>query len=224
MRIEESSRRHKKRKQRKAQEHKKLEQRKMQEERQGVMVKEGIRIKIGNDKCRKGADKTKNNPSADIKYQSSVHYVLSSLIPYTEANLKLVFKPTKFFDDLERLDRIKTKRATIAGGYYKLIRDGLVKLDDHGVPRLTEAGIARLKRYEPSRLTGAASILVIFDIPEEERRLRQRLRTLLRELRFTQVQKSVWQTEYDILEYLTPELKSLRLQKYVQVYESAKVI
>ncbi len=50
-----------------------------------------------------------------------------------------------------------------------------------------------------------------------------RVRFLLRELRFTQVQKSVWQSEYDVLEYLVPELRRHNLQEYVQLYESAQV-
>lgn len=158
------------------------------------------------------------------RYRSSTHYVLSSLLPYAEANIKLVFRPSSFFNDLEKLDVHKAKRNTLISGYYRSIKDGLVATDDNGVPRLTEKGLAQLRRYEPKQLTGAASILVIFDIPEHERRLRQKLRTLLRELRFVQVQKSVWQTEYDVLEYLVSELKQQHLHEYVQVYESARVV
>lgn len=158
------------------------------------------------------------------KYRSTTHYVLSGLIPYTEANIKLAFKPTAFFNDLEKLNKHKIKRSTLCSSYYQAIKDGLVRINDTGIPRLTEEGLAQLRRYEPVKLKGAASILVIFDIPEENRYQRQQFRTLLRELRFTQVQKSVWQSEHDILEYLLPEIKRLRLREYVQVYESARVI
>lgn len=158
------------------------------------------------------------------KYRSTTHYMLSSLIPYTEANLKLTFKPTMFFNDLENLGEYNAEKQALCGSYYRAIKKELVKTDDMGIPHLTEKGLAQLRRYEPSKLSGIASILVIFDIPEEERRLRQRLRTLLRELRFTQVQKSVWQSEYDVLEYLVPELRQHHLDEYVQVYESARVV
>lgn len=158
------------------------------------------------------------------KYRSTTHYVLSSLIPYTEANVKLTFKPTAFFSDLEKIDIHKAKRSTLCNSYYQAIKKGLVEIDEGGLPRLTEQGLAQLQRYEPKRLTGTASILVIFDIPEQERQARQKLRALLRELRFSQVQKSVWQTEYDVLDYLVPELQAGHLHKYVQVYESARII
>ena len=158
------------------------------------------------------------------KYRSTTHYVLSSLIPYTEANLKLGFKPAVFFNDLEKLDRYKAARDTIKMCYYRSVKNGLVEIDSAGTPHLTDKGLAQLKRYEPTKLQGTASILVIFDIPEEERRARQKLRTLLRELYFTQVQKSVWQTEYDVLDYLVPELQARHLYEYVQVYESARIM
>ena len=158
------------------------------------------------------------------KYRSTTHYVLSSLIPYTEANLKLSFKPAAFFNDLEKLDRYKAARDTIKMCYYRSVKNGLVEIDSAGTPHLTDKGLAQLKRYEPTKLQGASSILVIFDIPEHERYARQKLRTLLRELRFIQVQKSVWQTEYDVLDYLVPELQTQHLNEYVQVYESARIM
>ncbi len=158
------------------------------------------------------------------KYRSTTHYVLCSLIPYTEANVKLTFKPTAFFADLEKIDVHKAKRSTLCNSYYNAIKKGLVEVGDNGIPHLTQQGLAQLRRYEPTKLQGVASILVIFDVPEHERRARQKLRTLLRELRFSQVQKSVWQTEYDVLNYLVPELQTQHLHEYVQVYESARIV
>ncbi len=158
------------------------------------------------------------------KYRSTTHYVLSGLVPYTEANMKLSFKPHAYFNDLEKLAAYKAKHGTIRMSYYRAVRRGLVVLGEDGSPRLTEKGLAQLKRYEPKKLRGAASILVIFDIPEHERQQRQKLRVILRELRFVQVQKSVWQTEYDVLDYLVPELQKQHLHEYVQVYESARIV
>ncbi len=172
------------------------------------------------DKTRR----SRNTGHVADKYRSTTHYVLSGLIPYTEANVKLTFKPSLFFNDLEKLDRYKGKRSALSSSYHRAIENNLIAIDDTGAPHLTDKGVAQLRRYEPCKLTGAASILVIFDIPEEERRLRQRLRTLLRELGFMQVQKSVWQSEYDVLEYLVPELRQYRLEECVQVYESARVV
>lgn len=179
-------------------------------------------MKKQTNKYNKQSDRKK----ADIsqKYRSTAHYILSSLIPYTEANLHLAFKPGKFFDNLERIGDAKTKRTTLSSSYYKLVRNGFIDFDSSGKPQLTKVGTEQLKRYEPKILNGAASILVIFDIPEEQRRLRQKLRTLLRELRFEPVQQSVWSSQYDVLDYLVPELKQEHLDEYVQVYESARIV
>lgn len=65
--------------------------------------------------------------------------------------------------------------------------------------------------------------MVIFDIPENERNLRDHLRLLLKELKFKKVQQSVWVCKYDFREYITAEIKENGLQKYVQVYESRKI-
>lgn len=157
------------------------------------------------------------------KYQSTTHYVLSSLVPYTEANLKLSFRPGAFFNDLEKLSEHKKKASSIRMGYYRAVKQGLVRLDDDGSPKLTEQGKARLRRYEPSKLKGSASVLVIFDIPETDRWLRQRLRGLLRELRFVQIQKSVWQSEYDVVEHLVEGLRNGNMTGYVQVHESVRI-
>jgi CRISPR-associated endonuclease Cas2 len=66
--------------------------------------------------------------------------------------------------------------------------------------------------------------MVIFDIPESERYLRQKLRALLRELKFTFVQQSVWKTNYDVSQYLKEYLQEEGVDKdWVQVYESVRI-
>lgn len=84
-------------------------------------------------------------------------------------------------------------------------------------------GSKQLKRYEPQKLKGDASVLVIFDIPEEVRVLRDRLRITLRELKFVQVQQSVWQSNYDVVEYLIDDLERNNLRPYVQVHEAIRI-
>jgi CRISPR-associated endonuclease Cas2 len=66
--------------------------------------------------------------------------------------------------------------------------------------------------------------MVIFDIPASERYLRQKLRALLRELKFTFVQQSVWKTNYDVSQYLKEYLQEEGVDKdWVQVYESVRI-
>lgn len=157
------------------------------------------------------------------KYRSTTHYILSSLIPYTESNLALAFKPNLFFDQLEILSNTKQQRKTLASSYYRAIKSGLIEINDSGAPILTPDGKAKLQRYEPTKLPAPASILVIYDIPESERAKRSQLRLTLRELRFVQVQQSVWESKYDIINYLLPQIEELDLEDYIQIYESAKI-
>ncbi len=158
------------------------------------------------------------------KYHSSLHYVLSALVPYTEANLKLSFSPNRFFNDLEKLSDRSYKVTAVRGSYYRALNDGLIVKNDEGMPQLTEQGVRTLNRYQPKYLQSNAAILVIFDIPESHRHLRRKLRTTLRELYFKPVQQSVWQTEFDVLEYLTESIRQDSLEEYVQVYESIRIM
>jgi DNA-binding transcriptional regulator PaaX len=148
-------------------------------------------------------------------------YLLKAFIPYTEANLLLSFKPSLFFNELEK--KSGHKRRSLESAYYRSIRKGLITLDEKNIPRLTERGRAKAKLYKPTRLKFGANLIVIFDIPEEERQKRRRLRLILQELSFRKVQQSVWETEYDYREYLRVEIDKMNLQEYVRVYEAAQV-
>jgi hypothetical protein len=117
------------------------------------------------------------------KYKSTTYYILSGLIPYTEANLKLSFKPSAFFSDLEKLEKVNASQKSIKSAYYRAIKHGLIKQDGTGNPTLTKKGLKKVREYKPSKLKGS-SLMVIFDIPENERYKRDRLRILLRELSF----------------------------------------
>lgn len=150
------------------------------------------------------------------KSKSATVYLLEALVPYSDANLKLLFKPHLFFYELER--RSVYKKRSFQNAFYKLKREGMIEFIG-GAPYLTELGQAKLKLYNPDKLTGSC-LMVIFDIPEEERTKRQKLRLLLRELKFSHVQHSVWVSEYDSRKYLKAEIKDLRLEPYVKIFES----
>lgn len=154
------------------------------------------------------------------KYKSSTHYVLSALMPYTEANLKLSFVPKRFFADLARLERIEEN--TLRNAYHRAIKKGLIIIDPSGTPRLSDKGHRKLAPYQSKELKGA-ELMVIFDIPERFRFKRDRLRLTLREFGFTQIQKSVWTSTSDSREYLHSELDELKLRPHVQVYECRKL-
>ncbi len=161
--------------------------------------------------------------NVEQRYKSATHYILASLVPYTEANLKLSFKPHAFFDDLERLDRYADyKRSSLEVSYHRAVKKGLIDTSGRH-PSLTEGGERKLEKYQPKVLGEGARLLLIFDIPEDERVKRNRLRALLRELKFTYVQQSVWATKYDVLDYLRDEITANGLQAYVKLYESSPI-
>jgi DNA-binding transcriptional regulator PaaX len=146
-------------------------------------------------------------------------YILQGLIPYTEANIKLTFKPNLFFNDLEKI--AKRRKQTLRNAYYKAQKSGYIERGADGTPHLTAKGLKRLKRYRPERLDTSARLLVVFDIPEEEAWKRQRLRRLLRELRFVQLQKSVWESEFDHRDLLLAETRQYNLEQHVRIFEAA---
>jgi DNA-binding transcriptional regulator PaaX len=154
------------------------------------------------------------------KYSSATHYVLSSLVPYTEANLKLAFKPNLFFNDLEKLDKIKKEK--LRSAYYRALKQGLLELDNQAIPRLTHKGRKKLQPFRPKQLKDA-QLMIVFDIPEKERWKRHRLRLLLRELSFKQIQKSVWMSDKDCKDYLEAEINEYRLKYYVELFEAKHI-
>jgi DNA-binding transcriptional regulator PaaX len=154
------------------------------------------------------------------KQKTVLRYILEGLIPYSEANLKLSFKPSQFFNDLEKISSRNSQ--SIKNAYYDAVKSGLIEFDENNIPRLTEKGMHKSKRFDPKKLK-TAKLIVMFDIPELDRWKRQRLRALLKELRFRQIQKSVWQTEYDYRDYIKAEIASFGLENSVLIYEARQI-
>lgn len=152
---------------------------------------------------------------------SSFVYILGALIPYTDPNLKLVFKPNEFFKDLAEIS--KKKERTLRNQFYILKREGYISYNSGGGVQLTNLGQLELQRFKPKHLGGNAVLMVIFDIYEQDRHKRAQLRMLLRELKFKQAQKSVWISEYESRKYLTSEIRQLGLQDEVQMFEARKL-
>lgn len=151
---------------------------------------------------------------------TAMRYVLEALLPYSDANLKLAYKPHAFFNDLEKISRYS--RASIRKAYYTARRQGLVTLTDAGTPILSELAIDSLRPYTPQRLDNS-KILVMFDIPESLKARRSTLRLALKELRFQQVQKSVWSSKYDSRDILRKIISNLAIDDYVEIFEALPI-
>jgi len=121
---------------------------------------------------------------------------------------------------------------------HKLKKDGLVDVvvkDKKSFLRLTSDGKRRLlvlKKNHANALPdnsygecGAANgrfTIVVFDVPEKERRKRFWLRSALRNLGFQLIQKSVWMGKVKIPEMFLDDLKELHLIDYVEIFEISK--
>ncbi len=154
---------------------------------------------------------------------TALRYVLESLVPYSHANITLAFRPNAFFNELARIDaKQRYSRSTLRAAYYHAKREKLVAFNTHNGIELTEAGKDRIKPWQPDKLIGS-HVMVIFDIPEQQRGRRNQLRTLLRELQFVPIQKSVWTSKLDCAHIIVDASRDLQISSYVQVYECAKI-
>ena len=78
----------------------------------------------------------------------------------------------------------------------------LEKIESSGktLYRITEAGRSKLeKTFFDREIWDGKWRIVTYDIPEENKKTRDRLRTLLGRCRFKQLQKSVWISPFDVL-------------------------
>ena len=115
---------------------------------------------------------------------------------------------------------------------YRLRKDGLVReVKGAGTPslKLTERGREYLKKLHIRRAHAMPIAMyapksddvlkiVIFDIPERERKKRGWLRSALRNLEFTMLQRSVWVGKVKLPERFLQDLQNLHITSYVEIF------
>ena len=84
----------------------------------------------------------------------------------------------------------------------------------------TEVAI-KVKKYKPEE--DDTTKIVIFDIPEKERRKRRWLRASLLQLGFVILQKSVWIGKVKIPEEFMEDLRFMKLDRYIHVFSGEKL-
>lgn len=144
--------------------------------------------------------------------------VLLALVPYTRQNLQLVFAPNQFFNELEKTSDYSAQ--SIRQAYYRAKRDKLISTSDGKVTLSTEA-IRRVRPFTARKLLGGVRLMVIFDIPEQNAHVRREFRALLRELKFEQIQQSVWTSDMDHAVTLRDFVNENDANDWVKLYESA---
>lgn len=90
-----------------------------------------------------------------------------------------------------------------------------------GQIKLTEKGLvefAKKKVGKTDLLPNEIDCIVVFDIPETQRKIRILLGRLLTELAFIKIQKSVWISQFDNAKPLKELLVLLKLKKWVRIF------
>lgn len=138
----------------------------------------------------------------------------------------------EWLDIIERMDNEKkarkaankSKRRALSQSLHQLRYRGAVetkKVDGRLAVRLTEGGWRRARLMRITRITACCDpgkyCLVVFDIPEKHRRVRDIIRGFLKECGFKQLQKSVWKCDRDVASAVASLVKDLKIEEWVTV-------
>lgn len=116
------------------------------------------------------------------------------------------------------------KKSELAQAIKRLRDSGIieeVKLRDDIILRLTTSG-EELVNHETKEWDGKYRI-VIFDIPEQKRIIRNLFRRNLKKWGLKHLQKSVWISKRDVFDKLDSYIKDLGIEKWVIVIEANKL-
>lgn len=119
------------------------------------------------------------------------------------------------------------KKPALAAALKRLREKGYINKDyineKELVIKLTDEGrdILMLEGGEPEKWDGKWRI-VVFDIPESKRLIRNLFRRNLKKWGFKHLQKSVWISKKNVTDQLFNYIKDLGIEKWVWVFESEK--
>lgn len=129
----------------------------------------------------------------------------------------------------------KNKRCRLSDMLYRLKKDGLIAIQDKNNQKtfsITEFGKETLLKLLSRKLLPNNQYkkefekefkIIIFDIPEKEHRKRWWLRSVLKNLGFRILQKSVWIGKSKIPEELILDFKKLNILPYVEIFTIKKM-
>lgn len=127
----------------------------------------------------------------------------------------------------------KKLRRRFSDFFYRLKKDNLIaeiEGNKKHIFKLTEKGKKFLQkfRYRPLTFYGDKIEkddllkIIIFDIPESEKRKREWLRTVLKNLGFYMLQKSVWAGKIKLPKEFINDLARLNLLSFIEIFVVAK--
>lgn len=113
------------------------------------------------------------------------------------------------------------RKSSLAQAFKRLREDGFieqVKLKDDVIIKLTQNGRELINDGSKENWDGKWRI-VVFDIPEQKRIIRNLFRRNLKKWGFKHLQKSVWISKRDVFEKLNSYIKDLGIENWVIVME-----
>ncbi len=160
-----------------------------------------------------------------LPYGSSLGRMQKSLMSRQSRRANAIFETSKGVSK-QRLHELM----------HRLLKDGLIKSKNRGKNRLVsitwkgKSALETLRREKSSALPPTHYSpseedllkIIIFDIPERERRKRNWLRIVLRNLEFTMLQKSVWAGKTKLPKEFLESLERLKLLDYVEIFAISK--
>lgn len=166
--------------------------------------------------------------SLNIK-QGSMSYVLLTLLEGAVDGAVLLNDFVNHMDNYSILGRdYPLKKSTLSKAIVRLKENGLIaqeKIEEgEMVLKLTDEGrMSLLLIKEDEKTWDGRFRVVIFDIPEQKRLVRDLFRRNLKKWGFKNLQKSVWISKKHITEKLIGYIKYLKIEKWVLVIESDKI-
>lgn len=163
-----------------------------------------------------------------IKKDSLTYYPLLALEEGIEGGTPLLdflaspstFVWTGYRTNLNYSNLYKTVRQLRIKGYLETPREGrkiLLKLTDKAKEELI------LKKLLEDKSWDGKWRIVIFDIPEKHRKIRNSFRSKLREWQFEKLQKSVWVGKKDVSGEIKKFIDYLNISQWVQVFVADKI-
>ena len=157
-------------------------------------------------------------------------------MPYGTSFRGAEYRLRKFRAARENLKTLKKDKRRFDDLLYRLRKDELIDDVNGGKGsflRLTQSGkeiLNKLRNIKDKAMPSAKYQsqnndnlkIIIFDIPEEDRRKRVWLRSALKNLNFTMLQKSVWAGKSKLPHEFAIDLNKLKIISYVEIFAISK--
>jgi len=140
------------------------------------------------------------------------HGTWAKKIRETEANKK---KKQNFYNLLYKLreEELILRRQKGKGCFFKITSEGKKILEALKLKKMNALPPVEYKSESDNLLK-----IVIFDIPEKERRKRDWLRDVLKNLKFEMLQKSAWAGKIKLPQAFLEDLERLNLLSFVEIF------